>query len=468
MAATFMDDSFLLCNKTAERLYRDYAAELPIFDYHCHLPVREIAEDKNYGTITEAWLAHDHYKWRAMRSNGIDERFITGKASDYDKFRAWAETVPYILGNPLYHWTHMELRVYFGIDQMLLNEHTAREIYEICNTHLHSDGCKPRSLLQKMRVSVLCTTDDPIETLKYHRQLRGDPSLTQKIVPTFRPDGALRIDTPKIFNEWTYRLGEVSGIEIKTFNHFIQALRKRHDDFHDAGCRISDHGIDQPYAEKYTERDIREIFHQVVQGKELAAEAIRKFRACMLVEFARMNREKNWVQMLHIGALRNNNRRFFMELGPDTGFDAIGDWPIAGQLITFLDRLDWNNILPKTVLFNSNPQDNQVFVSVMGCFQDAPGKIQLGPAWWFNDTKEGILEQLKALQNGGLLGRFIGMVTDSRSFLSFPRHDYFRRILCSLLGEMIGRGEIPDNPDLVGPMIQNICFHNAASYFEIE
>jgi glucuronate isomerase len=321
-----------------------------------------------------------------------------------------------------------------------------------------------------MGVHVLCTTDDPIETLKYHRQLRGDPSLTQKIVPTFRPDGALRIDASKIFNEWIYRLGEVSGTEIETFSHFIQALRKRHDDFHEAGCRISDHGIDQPYAEKYTERDIREIFHRVVQGKELASNAIRKFRSCMLVEFARMNREKNWVLMLHIGALRNNNRRFFMELGPDTGFDSMGDWPVAGQLTTFLDRLDWNNILPKTVLFNSNPQDNPVFVSVMGCFQDGsvPGKIQVGPAWWFNDTEEGIVEQLNALLNGGLLGRFIGMVTDSRSFLSFPRHDYFRRILCSLLGEKIQRGEIPDNADIVGPLVQNICFHNAADYFEIE
>jgi glucuronate isomerase len=280
----------------------------------------------------------------------------------------------------------------------------------------------------------------------------------------------LRIDAPKIFNEWISLLGEVSGIEIQTFSHFIQALRKRHEDFHDTGCRISDHGIDQPYAEKYTERGIREIFHQVMQGKGQDSDAIRKFRSCMLVEFARMNREKNWILILHIGALRNNNRRFFRELGPDTGFDAMGDWPVAGQLARFLDRLDWNNILPKTVLFNCNPRDNPVFASVIGCFQSGsiPGKIQLGPAWWFNDTKEGILGQLKTLSNGGLLGRFIGMVTDSRSFLSFPRHDYFRRLLCSFLGEMIQRGELPDHADLFGHMVQNICYHNAAGYFEIE
>ena len=470
MPVKFLNDSFLLHSKYALRLYREHAAPQPIFDYHSHLPIREIAENRPYSSITEAWLAHDHYKWRAMRANGVDERFITGDAPDREKFLAWAETVPRAIRNPLYHWTHMELRHYFGTGDVLLDRDSAEELYRVCNEQLKKEACRPRSLLKGMNVRVLCTTDDPTDSLEYHLRLREEKDFTIAVLPTFRPDKSLGIEDPDTFKAWVSKLESVSGIEIGGFDTFIQALQKRHDEFHDAGCRASDHGLDTVYTESYTESEIKSIFRKVIRGEAPGDCSVRKFKTCMLAHFAWMDSRRSWVQMLHLGAHRNNNTRFFNWLGPDSGFDSMGDWPHARQVVTFLDRLEQGNILPKTVLFTINPRDNDLFVSIAGSFQDSsvPGKVQFGPAWWFNDTKDGIIAHLNALSNGGLLSRFIGMVTDSRSFLSFPRHDYFRRILCSLLGDEMERGEIPDDMELVGGMVRDICYRNAVSYFDLK
>ncbi len=466
----FLSDSFLLHNKSGLRLYREHAAPQPIFDYHSHLPIREIAENLPYSSITEAWLAHDHYKWRAMRANGVDERFITGDASDREKFLAWAETVSRAIRNPLYHWTHMELKYYFGTGDMLLDRDSAEEIYRTCNELLKKEEFRPRSLLKGMNVRVLCTTDDPTDTLEYHLQLREEKDFKIAVLPTFRPDKSLGIENPDTFKAWVSKLESVSGIEIGGFDTFIQALQKRHDEFHDAGCRASDHGLDTVYTESYTESEIKSIFRKVIRGEAPGDSSVRKFKTCMLAHFAWMDSRRDWVQMLHLGVQRNNNTRFFNWLGPDSGFDSMGDLPHARKVVTFLDRLEQGNILPKTVLFTINPRDNDLFVSIAGSFQDStvPGKVQFGPAWWFNDNRDGIIAHLNALSNGGLLSRFIGMVTDSRSFLSFPRHDYFRRILCSLLGDEMERGEIPDDTELVGGMVHDICYHNAVSYFNLE
>ena len=470
MPVKFLSDSFLLYNRTSQRLYREYAVAQPIFDYHSHLPIIEIAENRAYSSITEAWLSHDHYKWRAMRTNGVDERYITGDASDREKFLAWAETVPRAVRNPLYHWTHMELNHYFDIGDVLLNGDSAEEIYKSCNELLKKEEFKPRSLLERMNVRGLCTTNDPTESLEHHLRLRADETCGFSVLPTFRPDRSLHIENPEGFKAWVFKLETVTGIEIKGFDAFLQALQKRHDEFHEAGCRASDHGLERVYTESYTESEVRAIFRKAMRGEIPTGSSTRKFKACMLAHFAWMDSRRNWVQMLHLGALRNNNTRFYNWLGPDSGFDSMGDWPHARQLVTFLDRLEQGNILPKTVLFNINPRDNDLFVSIAGSFQDktVPGKIQIGPPWWFNDHRDGIVDHLNALSYGGLLSRFIGMVTDSRSFLSFPRHDYFRRILCNLLGEEMERGEIPDDMKLVGSMVRGICFHNAVSYFALE
>ncbi len=469
MPVKFLGDSFLIHSKSALRLYREYAAPQPIFDYHSHLPVREIAENQPFNTITEMWLAHDHYKWRAMRANGVDERFITGDSSDKEKFLAWAETVPRTVGNPLYHWTHMELSHYFGLGDVLLNGDTAEEVYRTCNELLKRDEFRPRSLIDRMNVSVLCTTDDPTDSLEYHRQLQSDEAFPVTVLPTFRPDRSLGIEHPESFNAWISRLESVAGFDIRDFDSFIQALQKRHDQFHDAGCRASDHGLEEVYTDPYTESEINSIFRKVRRGEVPEKSAVRKFKTCMLAYFAWMNQRRDWVQMLHLGAHRNSNTRFFNWLGPDSGFDSIGDWHHARSLVSFFDRLDQGNILPKTVLFTVDPRNNDLFVSIAGSFQGGtvPGRIQFGPAWWFNDTREGIIDHLNALAGGGLLSRFIGMVTDSRSILSFTRHDYFRRILCNLLGEEVERGEIPDDTELLGGMIRDICYRNAIEYFAL-
>lgn len=467
MNETFSRESFLLDGHRARRLYHEYAERMPLYDYHSHLPVELLAENRPFTSITEAWLASDHYKWRAMRWNGVDERLITGEGSDWDKFRAWAETVPRTLRNPLYHWTHLELQDCFGIHGTLLNSHTARAVYERCNSLLAGENFRPRALLERMKVRVLCTTNDPAESLEHHRKLRQDPAFQLSVVPSFRPDRALAVHDPAAFTQWVSELENRSGVEVRDFDSFLTALQKRHELFHDAGCRISDHALEDPGPESYEETEIEGIFSTIRSGVAPDPSSARKFRTCMLTHFARMNSRRGWAMLLHLGALRNLNTRRFQELGPDSGYDAMGDRPLARRLSAFLDHLEGQEVLPKTVLFNIDPRHNNLFVSIAGCFQEGPvpGRIQFGPAWWFNDSREGMIDQLNALSSGGLLSRFVGMVTDSRSFLSFPRHDYFRRVLCSLLGQDMARGIIPEDWELVGGMVEDICFRNAERYF---
>lgn len=468
MTKTFIHDNFLLKTKTARILYHKHAKKMPIFDYHCHLPVKQIADDINFQNLTQIWLYGDHYKWRAMRSNGVDERYCTGDASDYEKFLAWAKTVPYTIRNPLYHWTHLELARYFGIYK-LLNEETAKEIYDKASEMLRTKEYSVRNLLRKMNVKVVCTTDDPTDTLEHHIKIKKD-GFEIKVLPTFRPDKGMAVESPSSFNEWVDKLEKVAEIEIKDFDSYIEAIKKRHDFFHEVGCRISDHGIETAYAEDYTEKEIKEIFKKIRSKKELDKDEILKFKSAMMIEFALMDYEKGWAQQLHIGALRNNNTRLFKKLGPDTGFDSIGDFEIARPLAKFLDKLDQQNKLPKTILYNLNPRDNELMATMIGNFQDGsiPGKMQYGSGWWFLDQKDGMEKQMNALSNLGLLSRFIGMLTDSRSFLSYPRHEYFRRILCNLIGTDVENGEIPKDMKLLGQIVEDICYNNVANYLRIE
>lgn len=462
----FITEKFLLRTKTSEYLY-DLVKDLPIIDYHCHLPVSEIAANKKFGNITQIWLYGDHYKWRAMRTNGVDEKFITGNASDWEKFNAWAETVPYTVRNPLYHWTHMELKNPFGIRGKLLNGKTSREIWEHCNELLGLDGFSTRGLLNHFNVKVFCTTDDPLDSLEHHKKISED-NFNVKILPTFRPDKGMTVEDLESFTLWLRKLQEITSSEINSFNKYIEALKVRHEYFHKNGCRLSDHGLEVPYAEDYTSGEVENIFQKIIKGKNLTANEILKFKSAMMHEFALMDYEKGWVQQLHIGALRNNSSRMIKTLGPDTGFDSIGDFEIAAPLAKFLDRLDSGNHLPKTIIYNLNPKDNEVIAAMIGNFQDGsiPGKLQYGSAWWFLDQKDGIEKQLNALSNMGLLSRFVGMLTDSRSFLSYSRHEYFRRILCSMIGDDIENGLIPDSEEIVVPLVKNICYYNAQAYFQ--
>jgi len=465
----FLSEDFLLETETAKTLYSDYAESMPIFDYHCHLPVEEIAENKNFQNLTRIWLYGDHYKWRAMRAYGIDEQLITGSASDFDKFAAWAKTVPKTLRNPLYHWTHMELKNPFGINDTLLNPDTAKDIYDHCTEMLQRDDFSTRGILKQMNVKAVCTTDDPTYDLSHHRRIEEDDSFSIPIVPTFRPDKAMAIETPEVFNGWTDQLEAASGLSINSYQSFVEALRKRHDAFHEAGCRSADHGQEHPYAEPHTEKEIASVFESVRSGNKPSAQDVFKFKSAMLLEVARMHAEKGWVQQFHFGALRNAGTRLFHQLGPDTGFDSTGDFEIARPLAKFLDTLDNEKRLAKTVLFNLNPSDNDLLASMAGNFQDGsvPGKMQFGTAWWFNDQKEGMERQINSLSNIGLLSLFIGMTTDSRSFLSYPRHDYFRRILCNLFGNEMENGELPHDLELIGKTIQDICYTNAQRYFAV-
>jgi glucuronate isomerase len=461
----FLDENFLLTSDTAAQLFHEYAKDLPIIDYHNHLPPKTIAEDTRFENITRVWLNGDHYKWRAMRTNGVDESFITGNRSDWEKFRIWAETVPYTLRNPLYHWTHLELKRYFDISTVL-NGATARDVYEESSSMLRSEGFSARGLLEKMNVKILCTTDDPVDDLAYHRQIRNE-GWSVKVFPAFRPDKAMNVDDVQSFNGYLQMLESASDVSISTYNDYLAALKNRHDFFAANECIVTDHGIEEIYAEDYTAREIASIFAKIRDGGALSCEENRKFKSAMLVKFAQWDHERGFIQQYHLGALRNNNSRMMKRLGPDTGWDSIGDFPQARALAKFLDRLDADDTLAKTVIYNLNPADNELFATMTGNFNDGSvaGKIQWGSSWWFLDQKDGIIDQLNALSNMGLLSRFIGMLTDSRSFLSFPRHEYFRRILCDLFGREIEAGEMPDDREWVGQVIRDICYNNALRYF---
>ncbi len=466
----FLSDDFLLQTETARRLYHDYAKDQPIYDYHCHLPIEEIAANKNFPTLTSIWLYGDHYKWRAMRANGVKEKYITGNATDREKFQAWAATVPKTLRNPLYHWTHLELKNPFGIESKLLNSDTAEEIYNRCGELLAQPEFSTCGLLKKMNVRVVCTTDDPIDSLNYHQLIADDDFCTAKVLPAFRPDRAMAIETGQTYNSYLTQLEEVTNFTISSYPDLIEALHRRHDYFHTNGCRISDHGIEQPYCKDFTESEINSIFISARSGKSVTGTDIKKFKTAILLDLARMDAAKGWVQQFHFGALRNTNRAALMKLGPDTGYDSIGDFTIGRSLAGFLDTLASEGRLAKTILYNLNPCDNELIATMIGNYQDGsvPGKMQFGSAWWFNDQKDGMERQLNTLSNMGLLSRFVGMLTDSRSFLSYPRHEYFRRILCNLFGNDVESGELPNDIELIGGTIEDICFANAKKYFAIE
>ncbi len=468
MSDVFITENFLLQSDQAVELYHGFAKQMPIIDYHSHLSPGEIDENRRFENLTQIWLAGDHYKWRAMRTAGVSERYITGNATDREKFQKWAETVPQILRNPLYHWTHLELKRPFGLSDRLLNCQTAEGIWNHCNTKLALPEFSCRGILQQMNVVLLCTTDDPTDSLEHHIAISADTSLPTEVLPAFRPDKALSVDQPATFNAWVEKLARASRMDVKDdFGLFLDALRRRHDFFHNNGCRLSDHGIETFYVEDYTLSELKTIFRRVRSGKILPADEILKFRSAMLYELALMDHEKGWTQQFHFGVLRNNNTRFFQTLGADAGFDSIGDFAIGRPMAKFLDRLDRDNLLAKTILYNINPAQNELVAAMIGNFQDGsvPGKIQYGSGWWFLDQKDGMEKQLNALSNMGLLSRFVGMTTDSRSFLSFTRHEYFRRILCNLLGQEIKEGLLPGDVELVGSMVQDICYRNAARYF---
>lgn len=464
----FLDENFLLNGKVAQQLYHEYAKDMPIIDYHNHLPPDEISADKNFENITSVWLNGDHYKWRAMRTNGVPEDFITGNKSNWEKFEKWAETVPYTLRNPLYHWTHLELQRYFDVED-ILNPDTAKKIYDETSAKLQTKDFSVRRLLEKMNVKLICTTDDPVDDLEYHKKV-SNSGWQVKVNPAFRPDKAMNVDDVNTFNNYLTLLEKASDISISTFNDYIAALKKRHDYFVENNCRVSDHGLEEIYAEDYTITEVAGIFAKIRSGGELTLVENRKFKSAMLITFAEWDWEKGFVQQYHLGALRNNNTRMLKQLGPDTGWDSIGDFSQAKALSNFLNKLDTNNKLAKTVIYNLNPADNELFATMIGNFNDgsSAGKIQWGSGWWFLDQKDGMMKQMNALSNMGLLSKFIGMLTDSRSFLSFPRHEYFRRILCNMFGEEIENGELPNDTGWVGKVIQDICYNNAKNYFGLQ
>lgn len=465
----FLSEDFLLQTETSRRLYHDYAKNQPIFDYHCHLPIEDIANNRNFINLTQIWLYGDHYKWRAMRANGIAEEFITGAASDHEKFRAWAATVPKTLRNPLYHWTHLELKKPFGIEGVLLNADTADSIYRECNEMLARPEFSTCGLLRQMKVNVVCTTDDPIDCLKHHKKIAAGDFCPTRVLPAYRPDKAMAVEDPNAYNGYLALLEQSVDFSISTYQDLLSALQKRHDYFHENGCRLSDHGLEQPYAEDFTDREIEDIFSRVRSGKEIELPKIHKFKSAMLLDLARMDAAKNWTQQFHFGALRNTNDAAMQRLGPDTGYDAIGDFEIGRPLARFLNTLASEGNLAKTILYNLNPRDNELLAAMTGNYQDGsiPGKMQFGSAWWFNDQKDGMERQINSLSNLGLLSRFVGMLTDSRSFLSYPRHEYFRRILCNLFGCDVERGELPNDLELIGQTVADICYNNAVDYFGI-
>ena len=462
---TFITDNFLLNSKTAQRLYHDYVKFMPIIDYHNHLNPQEIAEDKYFDNITRVWLNGDHYKWRAMRANGINENYVTGRASDKEKFLKWAATVPKTLRNPLYHWTHLELLRYFEIDD-LLDEKTAQNIWHKTGEKLLSPEFRVQGLLKKMNVETVCTTDDPVDDLSFHKKIKNS-NFNIKVIPAWRPDKALAVENLKNYNTYIDKLEDAAGIEIFNYEELLRALQMRHDFFHRQGCRLSDHGLERFYAEEYTLKEVDAVFRKIRAGKDISKLESDKFKSALLYDLAVMDAEKGWVQQFHVGALRNNNRRMLKTVGPDAGFDSIGDFKTAKSMAAFLSRLDEAGKLSKTILYNLNPADNEVFATMAGNFNDGtiPGKVQWGAAWWFLDQKDGIEKQLNTLSNMGLLSRFVGMLTDSRSFLSFPRHEYFRRILCNIIGDDVEKGLLPNDIDMLGKLVQDISYYNAKNYF---
>lgn len=464
---TFMDKDFMLENEVAKHLYHQHAANLPIIDYHCHLDPESIANDRQFDNLGQLWLEGDHYKWRAMRTNGIEERFCTGKdTSDWEKFEKWSETVPYTMRNPLYHWTHLELQQGFGVRKILKPE-TAREIFEECSAMLRTPEYSARSLMKKFRVEVVCTTDDPTDSLEHHLKLMKD-GFEIKVLPTWRPDKAMAVENPVAFRAWVEKLSNVSGVNISNYSDFMDALQLRQNFFDSVGCKLSDHGIEEFYAADYSDVEIETIFNKVYGGLDLTRDEILKFKSAIMVQFAQMNCSKGWTQQFHYGPIRNNNSRLFAKIGADTGFDSMGDFNVAKNMSKFLNKLDAQNLLAKTIIYNLNPRDNELIAAMIGNFQDGStaGKIQFGAAWWFLDQKVGMINQMNSLSMMGLLSRFVGMLTDSRSLLSYPRHDYFRRIMCNLIGSDVVKGELPESElDFIGKMVENISYYNARNYF---
>lgn len=463
----FLDDNFVLQNETAQYLFHQHAKHLPIIDYHCHLDPKMIAEDYRFDNLGEIWLAGDHYKWRALRANGVDESYITGKdTDDWQKFEKWAETVPYTMRNPLYHWTHLELKTAFGVTKLLKPE-TAKEIYDECTAKLRTPEFSARNLMRRYKVEVVCTTDDPSDSLEYHLALKKE-GFEIKVLPTWRPDKAMAVENPKTYRAYIEKLSEVSGITISTFSDLIIALRKRHDFFAQAGCKLSDHGIEEFYADDYNQSEIDNIFRKVYDGKELDGIEIRKFKSAMLYEGAVMDWEKGWTQQFHYGVVRNNSSRLLWKVGVDAGGDSISDSTVAKSMAKFLNSLDKDDKLTKTIIYNLNPRDNDLVATMIGNFQDGSfaGKIQFGSGWWFLDQKNGMEAQMNSLSNQGLLSRFVGMLTDSRSFLSYPRHEYFRRILCNMIGKDVEDGLLPASElSFLGKLVEYVSYYNAKSFF---
>ena len=460
----FINENFLLGNKTAELLYHKYSEYQPIIDFHCHLSPAMIVEDHQFANLTRAWLEGDHYKWRSMRTNGIDEKYCTGNASDPDKFRKWAETVPAIAGNPLYHWTHLELARYFNITE-LLSPATADKIYEKASEMLQTKEFSTRSIIRRMKAEVVCTTDDPTDNLEHHLKLKG--SFEIKVLPTFRPDNVTKTDDPGKFKAYIQKLETVSETEIKSFDSLLEALDKRHKFFHEMGGRLSDHGLDRFYFATFTQKEIEKIFSTLLKGENISVEDAEKYKTAIMLELCKLNHKRGWTQQFHVGALRNNNARMFKLLGPDTGWDSIGIAQDPLKISKFLSELDSNDQLSKTILYNLNPADNEIMITMAGNFNDGSSavKVQYGAAWWFLDQKSGMEKHLSDLSALGLLGRFVGMVTDSRSFLSYPRHEYFRRLVCNYVGEQVEKGLIPDEEYILKPMIEGISYANAKEYF---
>ncbi len=461
----FLDEDFLLNSGTARKLYHDFAKDMPIIDYHNHLPPEEISSNLIFENITKVWLYGDHYKWRAMRANGIDEKYITGTASDSEKFDQWASTVPYTLRNPLYHWTHLELQRYFNIKD-ILSPATAKKVWNECNEKLNSPEYSVRNLLSRMNVKTVCTTDDPVDSLEHHQKIAAD-NFAIKVLPAFRPDKAMGADNVENLNNYINQLERVADVSIADIESYLLALRKRHDYFAANGCSVSDHGLERIFSEDYTDDEVALIFKKIRASQLLSSIEILKFKSAMLYHFAIWDYEKGWVQQYHLGALRNNNIRLLNKLGADTGLDSIGDFTQAQSLSKFLGRLDSTDQLAKTIIYNLNPADNEVIATMVGNFNDGSiaGKVQFGSAWWFLDQKDGMTKQLNSLSNMGLLSRFVGMLTDSRSFMSLPRHEYFRRILCNLLGEEVENGELPHDIEWLGQIVRDISYNNAKSYF---